>query len=84
MANMVMREIRVYAVVKGYHAYKVKPEVGDVLECHKEPLNSHDSKAVKVQTSEGRMVGHVPAKPVALNTGIYEILDTWPAFPVGW
>ena len=72
MANMVMREIRVYAVV------------GDVLECHKEPLNSHDSKAVKVQTSEGRMVGHVPAKLVALNRGIYEILDTWPAFPMGW
>ena len=35
---MVMREIRVYAVVKGYHAYKVKPKVGDVLEC----LNMHE------------------------------------------
>ncbi len=35
-------KISIFAVVKGYHAYKVKPDVGEILECEMEPGNPHD------------------------------------------
>ena len=79
-----LREIRIYGVVKGYHAYRVKPRVGEVLVCKMEPENTYDKKAVRVVNKDGQTIGHVPAIPVSLNAGIFEILETWPAFPVQW
>ena len=42
---------------------RLSSAVGDFLACHKGLLNPHYNKAVKIQTAEGRMIGHVPAKP---------------------
>ncbi len=85
MYNMFsIKEISIHAVVKGYHAYRIKPDVGDVLRCQREPGNPRDPRAVRVVDGTGRTVGHVPARPVPLNKALFEILDNWPGFPVEW
>ena len=79
-----IREIRIYAVVKGYHSYRIKPTVGDVLMCEKEEENPYDKQAVKVVDGQDKIVGHVPARPVALNKAMRKIMKYWPAFPFEW
>lgn len=63
--NIIMLRMKanVFAVIKGYHGYKIKPEVGEVLDVRHEPGNVHDSEAMAVFNKEKKMVGHVPATP---------------------
>ena len=52
--------------IRGYHEYMSiweNPVCGEVLNCHREPGNAHDTHAVavkKVIDDDLKVVGHVP------------------------
>ena len=47
--------------VTGHHIYKEywAPEIGEIIECSREPTNQHDRYAVAVYRN-GEIVGHIP------------------------
>ena len=84
-AKYVFQEITIQdAFITGHHAYRVYPNVGEVLTCKVEPENPFDPSAVKVLDSTERIVGHVPATTCPLNKAIFQILEKWPGFPLEW
>jgi len=78
-----MNNYRIFGVIKGYHAYKVKPIVGASFKCLAEPDNPYDDKAVAVKDGS-TVIGHVPARPIRLNHCLLDIVDRWPGFPIKW
>ena len=74
--------VKIHAIVKGYHAYRVKPNVGSMCNVNIDVGNKFDTEAVKVEFM-GDTIGHVPATPYKLNRGIYDVL-THHNFPVTW
>ena len=54
--------------IHGYHEYKAtweNPVLGEILSCHREPGNAHDTHAVavkKVISNDLKVVGHVPRR----------------------
>jgi len=54
--------------IRGYHEYKAtwkNPALGEILSCHREPGNAHDTHAVavkKVISNDLKVVGHVPRR----------------------
>ncbi len=84
-AKYVFQEITIQdAFITGHHAYRVYPNVGEVLTCKMEPENRFDPSAVKVLDNTERIVGHVPATKCPLNKAIFQILTKWPGFPLEW
>lgn len=81
VAKMGWETINVYAVIKGYHHYHVKPDVGDVLRCFPEADNVVDKRAVAVYDGDVT-VGHVPATPIKLNCALLQVIEM--GIPVIW
>ena len=71
-----MSEISINACVKGYHAYKVKPDEGVVLDVKPDLTNRIDKKAVGVFWNN-KLIGHVPAKPVPLKSCFNDLLERY-------
>lgn len=73
-------KMEIYAVIKGYHEYKVKPEVRHTLDVCHEAENMFDKKAMAVYNDDAQssMVGHVPAKPIKLNETLWELNQQLP------
>ena len=70
-------EILIFACIKGYHAYKIRPTVGDILDVRRNEKNQYDKNAIGIYDTRGHLVGHVPAKPVPLNMCIKEFLEKY-------
>merc|ERR1712178_464663 len=60
--------------IRGYHAYRVKPLVGETLVVERDLLNKYDKLAIKVLRG-GVIVGHLAAKPVPLNKACSRLLS---------
>ena len=71
-----MSEFHIHACIKGYHSYKIKPEMADSLEVKRDSSNKVDKKAVGVYFNK-KMIGHVPATPVPLHTCIEELMEKY-------
>ncbi len=74
----------VYAVIKGFHVYGLQPDVGDVLSCQREPDNPFDCEAVKILDAKRCIIGHVPARPIALNKAFCHLLNICPGMELKW
>ena len=51
--------ITIRSVIKGYHVYRVKPNIDDELEIRSDPCPA-DPVAQGIYTKEGKKVGHAP------------------------
>ena len=69
-------DILVYACIKGYHAYKIKPDVHEELVIKLDHFNKFDKNAVGVY-QQNKIVGHVPATPTPLHLCIKGLLDKY-------
>ena len=56
-----MRPIRIEWSIKGYHYFRIRPDVGVNLRVEPEENNAYDPYAMKVLTPDGRQIGRVPA-----------------------
>ena len=79
-----LQKIKIQSIVKGYHHYKIKPDIGVVCNVVREPNNKYDNFAMAVLNENGNIIGHVPATPVALNKVIFEALDLSSSFTCNW
>ena len=82
--RMIVTTVKVYAVIKGYHAYKRHPRIGTVLRCEPDYDNPTDEQAMGVYDARGNMVGHVPATPVALHRELRQIYKQNNHLPITW
>jgi hypothetical protein len=57
-----MIKIKFPSVIKGYHVYRIKPDVGEELQVCPKPCQI-DPKAYGIYNLDGKLVGHAPAKP---------------------
>ena len=78
-----MTKIKVNSVVKGYHAYKVKPNIGSVCIVRREG-DFGGNPSFAVISAENTVIGHVPAKPIKLNAAFVEILDLSKSLQFKW
>ena len=67
--------VKISSFIKGYHIYRLRTHLGQILEVRPEPDNIKDEYAVAIYTKDGRMVGHAPTKPVTVNRCILKALD---------
>lgn len=75
---------QIHACIKGYHAYKITPEVGEELTVSPKKTNTFGTCAMGVWQGT-QLVGHVPAIPVSLNRALHEISSALPAaFGIKW
>lgn len=65
--------ISVHAVIKGYHVYHKRPEIGTELRCEPDLDNQVDDFAMGVLDANSEMVGHVPAHPITLNKAFFDL-----------
>ena len=69
-------EISIFACVKGYHAYKIKPQLHEILEVKLDFANKYDSNAIGVYY-QNLIAGHVPARPIPLHICIGQLLEKY-------
>ena len=69
-------EFSIFACIKGYHAYKVKPNIGQMLQVKHDKHNTYDSKALGVYDSQ-QLLGHIPSSPIPLNVCLKAIMDKY-------
>ena len=79
-----LKSIKVFSNIKGYHAYKEKCSIGTKLNVEMELTNKYDKYAMIVKSQEGNIVGHVPARPVALQKVFYDWMDDYPRYTIEW
>lgn len=79
-----MTKVQIHSIIKGYHAYKRKPANGSMCNVIVEPDNNYDCMAVAVISSDGKMIGHVPASPIPLHMVFHEILDLSKSININW
>ena len=72
----------IFACIKGYHAYKLKPGIGDTLKVKHDSNNKFDRNALGVYKNH-QLHGHVPALPVPLNMCLKNIMEEY-ATAVTW
>lgn len=79
-----MATVNVTAVIKGYHVYKKRPDVGAELRCEPDLNNTADEYAMGVLDENSDLVGHVPAQPVSLQKALYELWRSEKTINIAW
>ena len=68
--------ISICACIKGYHAYKIRPVVGEECSVREETNNSIDPQAIGIYRGN-LLMGHVPAKPVPLHVCLRKLMEKY-------
>ena len=71
-----MAEISVFACIKGYHAFKIKPCVGEECKLLRDHNNKFDKFAIGVYSND-LLIGHVPARPVPLSKCFWDMIESY-------
>ena len=60
MVSCSVKLAKISSTIKGYHFYFKSSKFGEILKCVLEPGNKHSRNAIKVLSTKGETIGHVP------------------------